>query len=54
MIERDVTVYQRIVVKGDTAAYVYEKKVFSFGLIRYFRDGEPCTEAEFETETKLK
>ncbi|MCX8143425.1 MAG: hypothetical protein N3F62_04095 [Bacteroidia bacterium] len=54
LIERDVTVYQRIVVKGDTAAYVYEKKVFSFGLIRYFRDGEPCTEAEFETETKLK
>ena len=54
LVERDVTVYQRIVVKGDTAAYVYEKKVFGFGLIRYFRDGEPCTEAEFETETKLR
>jgi phage shock protein A len=53
-VERDVTIYQRIVVKGDSAAYVYEKKVFSFGLIRYFRDGEPCTEAEFETETKLR
>ncbi|GIV26607.1 MAG: hypothetical protein KatS3mg027_0421 [Bacteroidia bacterium] len=54
LVERDVTIYQRIVVKGDTAAYVYEKKVFSFGLTRYFRDGEPCTEAEFENETKLK
>ncbi|MEW6773557.1 MAG: hypothetical protein AB1304_06110 [Bacteroidota bacterium] len=54
LVERDVTIYQRIVVKGDTAAYVYEKKVFGFGLTRYFRDGEPCTEAEFENETKLK
>jgi len=46
-----VTIIQRIVVKnGDV--WVYQKKVFTWGGISYFRDGSPITELIFENETK--
>jgi hypothetical protein len=46
-----VVIIQRVVVKGQNA-WVYQKKVFSWGGISYFRDGNPITELIFENETK--
>ncbi len=46
-----VVIIQRVVVK-ETAAYVYQKKIFSWGGISYFRDATPVTESTFEQETK--
>lgn len=46
-----VTIIQRVIVKnGDV--WVYQKKVFTWGGISYFRDGNPITELIFENETK--
>ncbi|HRD38924.1 MAG TPA: carboxypeptidase-like regulatory domain-containing protein [Bacteroidia bacterium] len=46
-----VTIIQRVIVKnGDV--WVYQKKVFTWGGISYFRDGSPITELIFENETK--
>jgi hypothetical protein len=46
-----VVVVKRIVVKNQTA-YVYEKKIFNWGGIACFRDGNSITEIVFEQETK--
>ncbi|MBL7902484.1 MAG: carboxypeptidase regulatory-like domain-containing protein [Bacteroidia bacterium] len=46
-----VVIIRRIVVK-DKKAFVYEKKVFNWGGIACFRDGESITELTFEQETK--
>ncbi len=46
-----VVIIRRIVVK-DRKAFVYEKKVFNWGGIACFRDGESITELTFEQETK--
>ncbi|MCZ8286118.1 MAG: hypothetical protein O9353_11755, partial [Bacteroidia bacterium] len=46
-----VVIIQRVVVK-ETFAYVYQKKIFSWGGISYFRDATPITESTFEQETK--
>lgn len=46
-----VVIIQRVVVKGQNA-WVYQKKVFNWGGIAYFRDGAPITELIFENETK--
>ena len=46
-----VVIIQRVVVK-ETAAYVYQKKIFSWGGISYFRDAKAITESTFELETK--
>ena len=46
-----VVIIQRVVVK-ETAAYVYQKKIFSWGGISYFRDTSAITESTFEQETK--
>ena len=46
-----VVIIQRVVVK-ETSAYVYQKKIFSWGGISYFRDSTPVTESTFEQETK--
>ena len=46
-----VVVVKRVLVK-DKVAYVYEKKIFNWGGIACFRDGNSITELVFETETK--
>ena len=46
-----VVIIQRVVVK-ETEAYVYQKKIFSWGGISYFRDAKAITESTFEQETK--
>ncbi len=46
-----VVIIQRVVVK-ETAAYLYQKKIFSWGGVSYFRDGKAVTESTFEQETK--
>ena len=46
-----VVIIQRVVVKnGDV--WVFQKKIFSFGVISYFRDGAAITELIYENETK--
>lgn len=47
----NVVIIRRVVVK-DKKAFVYEKKVFNWGGIACFRDGESITELTFEQETK--
>jgi hypothetical protein len=46
-----VVIIQRVVVK-ETEAYIYQKKIFSWGGISYFRDATAITESTFEQETK--
>ncbi|MCC6182968.1 MAG: hypothetical protein IT237_14155 [Bacteroidia bacterium] len=46
-----VVVLQRVVVT-ETNAYVYQKKMFSWGGTAFFRDSKPITELIFEQETK--
>jgi hypothetical protein len=46
-----VVIIQRVVVK-ETAAYIYQKKIFSWGGVSYFRDAKAITESTFEQETK--
>ena len=46
-----VVIIQRVVIK-ETEAYVYQKKIFSWGGISYFRDATAITESTFEQETK--
>ncbi|MCW3077838.1 MAG: hypothetical protein JWO32_2447 [Bacteroidetes bacterium] len=46
-----VVILQRIVVK-DNMAWVYQKKMFNWGGISFFRDASPITESTFEIETK--
>ena len=46
-----VVIIQRVVVK-ETAAYVYQKKIFSWGGVSFFRDAAAITESTFEQETQ--
>ncbi len=46
-----LVIIQRVLVK-DKTAFMYEKKVFNWGGIACFRDGEPITELTFEQETR--
>jgi hypothetical protein len=46
-----VVILQRVVVK-DNYAWVYQKKIFNWGGVNYFRDGLSITESTFELETK--
>ena len=51
IIGNGVVILQRVVVK-ETEAYLYQKKMFSWGGISYFRDSKAITELIFEQETK--
>ena len=46
-----VVIIQRVVVK-EAMAYVYQKKIFSWGGTTFLRDSSPITESIFEQETK--
>jgi hypothetical protein len=46
-----VVIIQRVVVK-DQMAWVYQKKIFSWGGIAFFRDNSTITELTYESETK--
>ena len=46
----NVTVIQRVLVR-DQMAWVYHKKLFNWGGVACFRDGQPITESTFENET---
>ena len=46
-----VTIIQRVVVKGNDV-WVFQKKIFSWGGIAYFRDGTAIIELTYENETK--
>ncbi|MBS1652080.1 MAG: hypothetical protein JSU07_08740 [Bacteroidetes bacterium] len=46
-----VTITQRVVVK-DNMAWVYQKKLFSWGGVACFRDNVSITESTFEVETQ--
>lgn len=45
-----VYVIQRVLVRDDMV-WVYQKKVFSWGGVSFFRDKQPITESTFEGET---
>lgn len=46
-----VVVIQRVVIK-DNMAWVYQKKIFNWGGVAYFRDDQSIVETTFEQETK--
>ncbi len=48
---KNVVIVQRVVVKADMA-WVYQKKIFSWGGVACFRDGVMIPETTFEHETK--
>lgn len=48
---KGVIITQRVVVRDDNA-WVYQKKVFSWGGVACFRDGMAITQSTFEQETK--
>lgn len=48
----NVIVIQRVLVR-DQMAWVYHKKMFNWGGVAFFRDGQPITESTFENETKV-
>ncbi len=48
----NVIIIQRILVR-DQMAWVYHKKMFNWGGVAFFRDGQPITESTFENETKI-
>jgi hypothetical protein len=47
----NVIIIQRVLVR-DQMAWVYHKKMFDWGGVAFFRDGQPITESIFENETK--
>jgi hypothetical protein len=47
----NVIIIQRILVR-DQMAWVYQKKMFNWGGVSCFRDGQPITESTFENETR--
>lgn len=47
----NVVIIQRILVR-DQMAWVYHKKLFNWGGVACFRDGQPITESTFDLETK--
>ena len=46
----NVIIIQRVLVR-DEMAWVYHKKMFNWGGVAFFRDGQPITESTFENET---
>jgi hypothetical protein len=48
---KDVVIIQRVVVR-DNMAWVYHKKIFSWGGVACFRDGVSISESAFDHETK--
>lgn len=46
----NVIIIQRVLVR-DQMAWVYHKKMFNWGGVAFFRDGQPITESTFENET---
>lgn len=52
IIGTGVVILQRLVVKESNDVYVYQKKMFSWGGVSYFRDTKAITESTFEQETK--
>jgi hypothetical protein len=46
----NVIVIQRVLVR-EQMAWVYHKKMFNWGGVAFFRDGQPITESIFENET---
>ena len=49
--EKGGVIIKRIVVKGDDA-WVYIKKIFSFGTVVYYKDDETVTQSVWDNETK--
>jgi hypothetical protein len=47
----NVTIIQRVLVREEMA-WVYHKKLFNWGGVACFRDGQPITESTFELETR--
>jgi hypothetical protein len=47
----NVVIIQRVLVR-EQMAWVYQKKLFNWGGIACFRDGQPITESTFELETR--
>ncbi len=47
----NVVIIQRVVVR-DNMAWVFQKKMFNWGGVAFFRDNNPITESTFEAETK--
>jgi len=47
----NVVIIQRVVVR-DKMAWVFQKKIFNWGGMAYFRDNLAITESTFEAETK--
>ncbi|MBS1652897.1 MAG: hypothetical protein JSU07_12895 [Bacteroidetes bacterium] len=50
-IGEGIQIVQRVVVQHNNA-WVYEKKIFSWGGISYFRDRQSITQSTFENETE--
>lgn len=48
----NVTIIQRVLVR-DQMAWVYHKKIFNWGGVACFRDGQAITESIFESETRI-
>lgn len=48
----NVIILQRILVR-DQMVWIYQKKMFNWGGVACFRDGQPITESTFENETKI-
>jgi hypothetical protein len=48
----NVIIIQRVLVR-DQMAWVYHKKMFNWGGVAFFRDGQPITESIFENETRV-
>ncbi len=51
IIGKNLIIIQRVVVR-DAMAWVYQKKIFNWGGVAFFRDGVAITEGIFEMETK--
>ncbi len=51
IIGKNLIIIQRVVVR-DAMAWVYQKKLFNWGGVAFFRDGVAITEGIFEMETK--
>jgi hypothetical protein len=47
----NVTIIQRIVIK-EQMGWVYQKKVYNWGGVAYFKDNAPITESTFEQDTQ--
>lgn len=51
IVGKNVIIIQRVLVRNEMA-WVYQKKIFNWGGVAFFRDGVAITESIFELETK--